>query len=124
LPKAASEEGVLPVNFGDIVHYNKRIAARYYLRAQIERDCGKYSEAEYHTQLAVRYVQAALEQKRIMSRTPGHSSEVRKPRPWTYRAKSNSVVATLLRRLAGGVARGLHQIVSGREAPLQTLSLD
>jgi len=114
----------LPVNFGDIVHYNKRIAARYYLRAQIERDCGKHSEAEYHTQLAVRYVQAAIEQKRVMSRTPGNSSEVRKTRPWTCQAKSSSVAAAVLRRLARGVARGLHQIVSGREAPLQTLSLD
>lgn len=114
----------MPVNFGDIVHYNKRIAARYYLRAQIERDCGKYSEAEYHTQLAVRYVEAALEQEKVMSRTPGNSSEEQKARPWTDQAQPSPVAAGMLRRLAGGVARGLHRVVAGRDEPLQTLPLD
>ena len=117
----------MPTNFGEIAHYNKRIAARFYLLAQTERNCGKHSEADYHAQLALRYLQAAQEQWIAMRQEPGRSVEVKKPHPWAH-LKGRSLAAskrwTALQRVAGKLATSIRQSISGREAPIQSLSLN
>jgi hypothetical protein len=117
----------LPINFGDIAHYNKRSAARCYLLAQIERNCGKNCEAEYHAQLAVRYLHAAQEQKIAMSRTPGRPVEVRKPRPWMLAPRPSPRVATCwfaVQRFSGKLAASIRQSIARRNIPIQSLSLN
>jgi hypothetical protein len=117
----------LPINFGEIADYNKRIAARHYLRAQIARDCGKCSEADYHTQLAVRYIEAAREQKVAMRQEPGSAVENRKLRPWTTLPEPASAAATgwaALGRLARQLATAFRQSISRRSVSIHSLSLD
>jgi hypothetical protein len=117
----------LPVNFGDIAHYHKRIAARYYLLAQIERSCGKHCEADYHAQLAVRYVQAAQEQKIAMTRTPGRFVEIKKRRPWALLPGRNapaSICWIAVQRLYGKLATSIRESKSRRDVPIQSLSLN
>jgi hypothetical protein len=117
----------LPIDFGDIVHYNKRIAARHYLRAQIARDCGKCSEADYHAQLAARYIEAAREQKVAMRHEPGSAVENRKLRPWTTLPEPAPAAATgwsAFRRLARQLAAAFRQSTSRRSISIHNLSLD
>jgi hypothetical protein len=118
----------LPTNFGEIAHYNKRIATRFYLLAQIERNSGKNCEAEYHAQLALRYLQAAEEQWIAMRQEPGRLVEVKKkPRPWALLPEHRSLASTLwsaFQRLAGRLGASARQSNSGRESPIQTLSLN
>jgi hypothetical protein len=117
----------LPTNFGDIAHYHKRIAARYYLLAQIERSCGKNCEADYHAQLAVRYVEAAQEQKIAMTRTPGRFVEIKKRRPWALLPGHGAAASArwlAVQRLAGKLATSIRQSIARRNAPLQSLSLN
>lgn len=117
----------MPTNFGDIAHYHKRIAARYYLLAQIERGCGKNCEADYHAQLAVRYVQAAQEQKIAMSRTPGRFIEISKRRPWALSPAHGAAASArwwALPRLVGKLATSIRESIARRNDPLQSLSLN
>ena len=127
LPTTVGEGKTVPVNFGDIVYYNQQIAARYYLRAQIERDCGKNSEADYHTQLAARYSEAANEQQIAMSQAPGSHIEDRKPRPWTMAPRHVSLAGTswiAIQSHSRQIATAIRQFVSRRNTPLHGLSLD
>jgi hypothetical protein len=117
----------LPTNFGDIARYNQRIATRFYLQALIERNCGKNCEAEYHAQLAVRYLEAAQEQTIAMTRPPGYTTEDRRPRPWTLEPSSTPLAAncwTAVRRFSGKMASAIRQSISRREIPFQGLSLN
>jgi hypothetical protein len=116
----------LPTNFGEIASYNKRIAARFYLRSQIERNCGKFSEAEYHSQLAARYIQAANEQRIEMSRTPGRPVVFQRPRPWTFNSQPGPLAACwfAVQSLVGKLATAVRRSIARRKMPLQSLSLD
>lgn len=113
----------MPTDYGEIARYNKRIAVRFYLLAQIERNCGKNCEADYHAQLAVRYLQAAQEQWIAMRQEPGHSIEVKKPRPWALLPVPYSRWLAV-QRLAGKLASSIRQSISRRDAPIQSLSLN
>ncbi len=117
----------MPINFGDIALHHKRNAARYYLLAQIERNCGKHCEADYHAQLAVRYVQAAREQSIVMSRTPGRIIEVKKPRPWSpeYRHRPLPVACWIAaQRFSQKLGAAIRHAIPKRELPFQGLSLN
>jgi hypothetical protein len=121
------EENALPTNFGEIARYNKRIAARFYLQAKIERDSGKYCEADYHAQLAVRYLQAAQEQWIAMCQEPSHSIKAPKPRPWTLKPQRTPLLTTgrlALQRITGQFVTAVRQSISRRDDSLQGLSLN
>lgn len=121
------EENAVPINFGDIAHYHRRIATHYYLLAQIERQCGKHCEADYHSQLAVRYVEAAREQKIAMPHVPSHSIQAAKPRPWTVKPQRPPLLTTgrlALQRITGQLATAVRQSISRRDDSLQSLSLN
>jgi hypothetical protein len=121
------EGNAVPTNFGEIAHYNKRIAARFYLQAKIERDCGRDSEADYHAQMAARYLQAAQEQRIAMSQEPGRLVEVKRPRPWTVKSQRTPLLTTgrlALQRITGQFATAVRQSVSRRDDSLQSLSLN
>jgi hypothetical protein len=125
--QTVKEENAVPINFGDIALHHKRIASRYYLLAQIERNCGKHSEADYHAQLAVRYIQAAREQKIVMSRTPGRFIEVKKTRPWTIAFRPRPLPTACwnaVQRLSGKLAAAIRHSIPKRELPFQGLSLN
>ncbi len=118
----------MPTDFGEIARYNQRIATRLFLRAHIERNSGKNSEAEYHAQLAARYLQAAQEQWIAMRQEPGHSViEVKKPRPWAH-LKGRSLAASqrwsALQRLARILTASIADSISRREATIQSLPLN
>lgn len=108
----------MPTDFGEIAHYNKRIAARFFLRAQIARNNGRRSEAEYHAQLALRYIEAAREQRVAMCQEPGHSANKKNShrRPWALLPAPQSAT----RRLAASI----WQLVARRSVPIQSLSLN
>ena len=117
----------MPINFGEIARYNKRIAARFYLQAKIERDCGRNYEADYHAQLAVRYLQAAREQKIAMSHVPSCSIETPKPRPWTLKSQRTPMLTTgrlAFQRITGQLATAVRQSIFRRDDSLQGLSLN
>ena len=127
----------MPINFGEIAHYNQQIADRYFLRAQIERDCGKNSEAEYHIQLAIRYSQAAKEQQIAKRQAPGSliptgrisggRVELRRPRLRAIKPRRSSFATlgwTAIQSLSRRITTAIRQSVSRRENPLQGLSLN
>lgn len=117
----------MPIDFGDIIHYNKRIAARYYLQAQIERNRGDDSQASFHADVAARYLQAAHEQRLVMSSAPGRPIEAPRSRLWFLEPKSASKQGgnrTALRRLFAQFAAAVRQSLARRSSPLQSLSLN
>lgn len=113
----------MPINFGDIAHYHKRIATQSYLRAQLARNKGEEAEAEYHVQVALRYAQAAQEQRMAMSRAPGCPIEAPRCRSW-YEESGQAARRWSVRRLCGWLAASLRRLIARREAAIQSLSLN
>ena len=113
----------MPINFGDIAHYHKRIATQSYLRAQLARNKGEEAEAEYHAQVALRYAQAAQEQRMAMSHAPGRPIETPRCRSW-YEEPGQAERHWSVRRLCRRLAASLRWLIARREAALQSLSLN
>jgi len=117
----------LPTNFGDIAHHHRRIAARYRQLAVAARNCGRFWEADYHEQLAARYVQAAQEQKVAMRQEPGAPAAERKLRPWTLIREPNPAAPAgwaSVQILAGQLVRSIRRSTSRRNVPAGGLSLN
>jgi hypothetical protein len=72
----------MPANFGEIAGYHGRMAERYLALAKAAREAGDLYAADYNDQLAARYVEAAEEQKMVMSQAPGRPVVNQAPRPW------------------------------------------
>jgi hypothetical protein len=136
----------MPANFGEIANYHSRLAVQHMALAEAARDAGDLNAAEYNRQLAARYIEAAEEQKMVMSQAPYRGTVLQAPRPWTQKppqrlkpvrkladkpaAKAVPKRASLavacfsaLRRGAGSVATALQQSLSHVNASLQHLSL-
>ena len=113
----------MPINFGDIVHYHKRIATQNYLLAQLARHKGEEAEAEYHAQVALRYARAAQEQRMAMSHAPGCPIEAPRCRSW-YEEPGQAARRWSVRRLCGWLAASLRRLIARREAAIQSLSLN
>lgn len=129
----------MPANFGEIASYHHRMAERYLALAKTARDAGDFYAADYNQQLAARYVEAAEEQKSVMSQQPGRAPAPVAPQPWTQQpkrvAKPAPKVAPVrdplaagffssFRRSAGSFVTVLHQSLSSANSPLQRLSLN
>jgi hypothetical protein len=73
----------MPANFGEIADYHRQEAAHFFERAQAARDRESYAEAEYLTGLAMRYAEAAQEQKVEMHQEPCPSIAQPRPEGWS-----------------------------------------
>jgi hypothetical protein len=132
----------MPANFGEIANYHSRLAAQHMALAREARDAGDLNAAEYNRQIAARYIEAAEEQKTVMSQAPGYSSVNPAPRPWAQQEKPAPKPApkpalkttprrapftvnclAVLRRGADSVAATLNQSLSNANASLRSLSL-
>lgn len=128
----------MPANFGEIANYHSRLAAQHMALAREARDAGDLNAAEYNRQIAARYIEAAEEQKTVMSQAPGYSTVNQAPRPWAPQEKPapKSALKTaprrapftvnclaVLRRSADSVAATLTQSLSNTNASLRSLSL-
>lgn len=124
----------MPANFGEIASYHNRLAIRHIALAQAAREAGDLNAADYQTQLAVRYIEAAQEQSFAMSQVPGISAARPASRPWATgpnpaakRIPSSAPLAasclSVIRRGAGSIATALQHSISRRSAPIQSLSL-
>jgi len=69
----------MPSNFSEMAGYHNHEAARYIALAQAARDHGKHTDAEYLTNLAGRYVDAARAQKIAMRQSPSPSVALQTP---------------------------------------------
>jgi hypothetical protein len=58
----------MPTDFGEIASYHRREAAKHEKLAQEARMWGRLADAEYQTQLAATYLQAANEQAKAVER--------------------------------------------------------
>jgi hypothetical protein len=116
----------MPSNFDVIAGYHSLMAARFAALAQAAREKGDIATANYHSDQAVRYVQAAQEQRLAMSQAPGRSIEDRRPRrlfkePKRVPPAPARLLAVL--RGAGHLASVIRQSISGRSASSQRLTL-
>jgi hypothetical protein len=131
----------MPANFGEIANYHHRLAAQHMELARVARDAGDLNAAEYNRQLAARYIEAAEEQKTVMSQAPGYATVNQAPRRRALQAnpapkpvpkpaleagpKPTPLAASCfsaIRRGAGSVAATLQQSLSHANASLQSLS--
>ncbi len=116
----------MPANFGEIASYHNRLAAQYLALAQAAYNEGDLSLADYNTQMAARYIVTAEEQRTAMSELPGCPGAHPAPRPWVPEPRRAPLAAACLSAIcrgAGSIAAALHQSISRRSTPIQSLSL-
>ncbi len=116
----------MPANFGEIASYHNRLAAQYLALARTAHKEGDLSLADYNTQMAARYIEAAEEQRTAMSELPGRPAAQPAPRPWIpapKRAPLATACLSAIRRGAGSIAAALQHSISRRSASIQSLSL-
>jgi hypothetical protein len=113
-------EGYMPADFDDISSYHNRLAAHYRVLAQAALDQGNRREADYLTVQAVRYTEAAEEQRKTMMHEPGANRMLHHPwpPPPPEPVRHSLVVTRLLAALSA-----IRHSVSRRKAPFNGLSL-
>ena len=115
----------MPTDFGDITAYHREEAARHFALAQAARDRNSIGEAEYHTSMAVRWYQAAREQKTEMRQEPVQHipyrrSNYRPPEPpMPQRTSVPAAFLSGIRRMAHTIRQSLPK----RTARIEWLSL-
>jgi hypothetical protein len=111
----------MPADFDDIASYHFRQAAHFRALAQDARDLGSRNEAEYLASQAVRYAEAAEEQRCAMTQEPGPAKANRMSHhPWPPpEPESSPSAATGI----FAVPRGIHHSASKRNEPFHGLSL-
>jgi hypothetical protein len=113
----------MPADFGDITAYHREEAARHYALAQAARERESHGEAEYHTTMAIRWYEAAREQK-IAMREPvryiAHQrSNYRPPEPLIEQRAPFAGFLSAVKR----IAQAIRQAMPWRTVPLDELSL-
>jgi hypothetical protein len=114
----------MPANFGEIADYHRQEAAHFFALAQAARDRESYNEAEYLTSLAMRYAEAAQEQKVEMRQEPcpsiarprpeGWSSPKLPPPPSPPPTPLAAISLPAILHAAGNLATAIRQLLSRR----------
>jgi hypothetical protein len=105
----------MPANFGEIADYHRQEAARFFARAQAARDRESYNEAEYLAGLAMRYAEAAQEQKEEMRQEPCPSIAQPRPEGWSLEPPPLAASCWLaILHAAGNLAATIRQFLSRR----------
>jgi hypothetical protein len=115
----------MPTDFGDITAYHREEAARHFALAQAARDRQSLGEAEYHTSMAVRWYQAAREQKAEMRQEPVRHIAYRRSNylaPEPVKPRRASFAAALMSKV-GRVAHAIRQSLPGQTGHIEWLSL-
>ncbi|MGA2834237.1 MAG: hypothetical protein ABSE55_14300 [Terracidiphilus sp.] len=116
----------MPADFGDITAYHREEAARHFALAQAARERESFGEADYHASMAVRWYEAAQEQKIEMRQEPAvrhiayRKSNYRAPEPLMQRRPS--FVAGFLSAIKRKSQAILHSL-TGSHVPMEGLSI-
>lgn len=111
----------MPSDFDEMAGYHNRLAAHFQALAQEARERGSRSEAEFLAAQAVRYAEAAGEQKIAMLQQPGPDAN-QVSEPWPPPEPEPQPLSPAVTRFLA-VLHGIHDFVCRRKAPIHGASL-
>lgn len=116
----------MPADFGEITAYHHHEATRLNMLALAARDSGSMAEAEYLSNQAARWEEAAQEQKAAMQKQPTRSNTDQSPFfSLPEPPQIHPVIACLLAVLRGvqWIAASIRQFMARRSTAISSLSL-